>query len=206
MRKRLRIDDPPERGIKNPVPAIRDESVAILGAAQVQLPGAARRRKCGLDGVLRRAETERHDLDRQGETAERIDPFRVIGDDHHARGCRRDDLFPQQRSASALDQAQVGRDLVGAIDGEIELRHLVQGGERYGRTRGVVAGRLGGRHRDHVEPGAHALTQELDEMLGGRAGAEAEPHARTHEFERAGGGGTFLSVDIHGVPPAFAFG
>jgi hypothetical protein len=34
-------------------------------------------------------------------------------------------------------------------------------------------------------------------MLGGRASAKAKPHARTHEFESAGGGGTFLGIDIH---------
>ena len=39
--------------------------------------------------------------------------------------------------------------------------------------------------------------QKLDEMLGGRAGAEAKPHARTHEVDGAGGGGTFLGIDIH---------
>ncbi len=39
------------------------------------------------------------------------------------------------------------------------------------------------------KPAAHPLGQQLDEMPRGRAGAEAEPHARPHEFERAGGGG-----------------
>jgi hypothetical protein len=34
-------------------------------------------------------------------------------------------------------------------------------------------------------------------MLGGRASAKAKPHARTHEFEGAGGGGAFLGIDIH---------
>jgi hypothetical protein len=34
-------------------------------------------------------------------------------------------------------------------------------------------------------------------MLGGRAAAEAKPHARTHEVEGAGGGCAFLGIDIH---------
>ena len=50
---------------------------------------------------------------------------------------------------------------------------------------------------DHVEPRVHALGQKLDEMLRGRTAAKTEPHAGTHEFERAGGGCTFLSFDIH---------
>jgi hypothetical protein len=42
-------------------------------------------------------------------------------------------------------------------------------------------------------------------VLGGRAGAETKPHARPHEFDGAGGGGTLLSLDIHeaaGLPAA----
>jgi hypothetical protein len=34
-------------------------------------------------------------------------------------------------------------------------------------------------------------------MLGGRPAAQAKPHARTHEFKGAGGGGTLLGIDIH---------
>jgi hypothetical protein len=34
-------------------------------------------------------------------------------------------------------------------------------------------------------------------MLGGRAGAEAEPHARAHEIERPGGGGTLELLGVH---------
>ena len=40
------------------------------------------------------------------------------------------------------------------------------------------ARRLRGRHRDHVEAGAHALAEHLDERPRGRAGAEPEPHSR----------------------------
>ena len=86
------------------------------------------------DRALGRAEAERHHFDRQRETAERRDPFGAVGDHHHAGGRRRDDLFPQQRPAPALDQGQVGRDLVGAVDGEIELGRLVERGERGCRT------------------------------------------------------------------------
>ena len=59
------------------------------------------------------------------------------------------------------------------------------------------AGRLRGRHADDVEAGAHPLGQQLDEMPRGRAGAEPEPHAGPHPFEREGGGLTFLRFDVH---------
>src|SRR5262249_19161158 len=48
-----------------------------------------------------------------------------------------------------------------------------------------------------VEPPAYPLRQQLDEMPGGRAGAQAEPHAGPNELEGAGGGGAFLGLDVH---------
>src|SRR2546429_2085862 len=41
----------------------------------------------------------------------------------------RNDFFAQQRAAAAFDQAQIGRDLVGAVDGEIELRRFLERGQ-----------------------------------------------------------------------------
>ena len=54
-------------------------------------------------------------------------------------------------------------------------------------------------HCDHVEPGTDALRQKLDEVLGGRARAEAKPHARTDEFDGTGSGCAFLSIGIHAI-------
>ncbi len=96
-----------------------------------------------------------------------------------------------------LIRRQVGRDLVGAVDRQVELGRLVERRQRNAKPLGLRARRLRGRHRDDVEAGAHALAQQLDEMPRGRAGAEPEPHARAHEFDRAGGGGTFLGLDVH---------
>ena len=195
--ERFRIGDPLECGIENPVPAVRDESVAILGPPQQRWAGASGGGRRGFDRSPGRGQSERHHLDRQREAAERRYPFRFIGNDDHARGSRGHDLFPQQRAAAALDQAQIGGDLVGAVDGQIEFRRLVEAGQRHAQPLGVAASRFRRGHRDHVEAGADALGQKLDEMLGGRAGAEAEPHARAHEFDGTGGGSTFLGLDVH---------
>src|SRR5262245_35593760 len=197
IREQSRIGDPLERGIQNPVPAVRDESVAIPTPPQQRGSATARGHDRGLDVPPRRREPERYYLDRQRETSERGYPFRFVGDDDHPRRGGGDDLFPQQRTAAALDQAQVGGDLVRPVDGEIQLRHLVQAGERHAEALGIGARRLRRGYRDHVEAGADALRQQLDEMLGGRAAAETEPHARSHEFEGTGSGGTFLGVHIH---------
>ena len=124
-------------------------------------------------------------------------PFRFIGDDHHAGAGAGHDLLPQQRAAAALDQAEIGGDLVGAVHRQIERRRLLQGGQRHAQALGVPARRLGGRHRHDAQAGAHPLGQKLDEMPRGRAGAEPEPHAGLDEFEGARRGGTLLAFDVH---------
>ena len=99
-----------------------------------------------------------------------------------------------------LIRVRSGRDLVGAVDGQVELGRLVERGQRHAEPLGLGARRLRGRHADDVEAGAHPLGQQLDEMLGGRAGAEAEPHARPHPFDRQRRGLTFLRFDVHERP------
>ena len=143
------------------------------------------------------AQSKRHHLDRQREAAKRGNPFGFIDDDDHSSGGRGDDLLSQQRSPTALDQAEIRRDLVGAVDGKIELRRLVEVGERHAQPLGVAASCFGCGHADHVEAGANPFGQELDEMFGCRPAAKAKSHAGAHELERAGGGCTFLAFDIH---------
>ena len=90
---------------------------------------------------------------------------------------RGDDLFAQQRAAAALDQVQVRVDLVGAVDGQVEFRRLVERRQRHAEF-GAEAGRaLGRRHADDLHAGRDLVGQQPDELLGGRAGADAEPHA-----------------------------
>jgi hypothetical protein len=45
----------------------------------------------------------------------------------------------------------------------------------------------------------YTAAEQIDEVLGGRASAEAEPHAGRHEFERAGGSLLLEIVGAHGV-------
>ena len=87
-----------------------------------------------------------------------------------------------KRAAAALDQSEIGPDLVGAIDGQIKLRRLIQRGERNAQALGLRARRLGSRHADDLAAVPHALRQQIQEVLHGRAGAQPEPHSRLHEF------------------------
>ena len=70
-RQRLRIGDPLQRAIENPVPAIRDESVAVLGPPQRRGRGRAGVGIGRFDRASRRLQAERLDFDRQREAAER---------------------------------------------------------------------------------------------------------------------------------------
>jgi hypothetical protein len=62
---------------------------------------------------------------------------------------------------------------------------------------GVVTRGLRCWHADHVQPVAHPRAQQLDEMLGGRAGAEAELHPALHEIERARRRLAFQFIHVH---------
>jgi phosphoglycolate phosphatase len=187
-----------KRGIEDEVAAVRDERMAVRAAPQLRGPGRVRGGSRRFDRAAGRGETERHHLDRQGKVAEQRDPFGVIGNHEHAGGGRGDDLLTQQRAPTPFDQTQVGRDLVSAVDGEIEFRRVVEGGQRNGKALGVRAGCLRSGHPDDVEPGAHALGEKLDEVRGGRAGAEAQAHAVVHKIERPRGSLAFVVICVHG--------
>ena len=102
--QRLRIGDPVQRGIQNPVAAVRDESMAVLVLAE--LAGPALRGDGGrLDRAPRRGKAERHHFDRQRKAAEHRHPFASSAITTMRAGGRGDDLFAQQRAAAALDQA-----------------------------------------------------------------------------------------------------
>ena len=84
----------------------------------------------------------------------------------------------RMRGAAALDQAKFIVDLVGAVDREIELGHLVEGGERE-CPRAVASVRVASEVGTPTtfEAGAHALAQRRDEERRRRARADAEAHA-----------------------------
>src|SRR5882757_7559212 len=67
LRQRSRIGNSLKCGIKNPVPAIRDESVAVLVTTQQRRPGRAHGRARSFDRPAGGGQSERHHLDRQRE-------------------------------------------------------------------------------------------------------------------------------------------
>src|SRR5205085_4406369 len=85
--------NPLECCVKNPVPAIRDENVAIFAAPEACRPGAADLGGGGLNPAPGGSEAERRHLDGQWEAAQHRDPLRLVGYNDHARGSAGDNLF-----------------------------------------------------------------------------------------------------------------
>src|SRR5580700_1773017 len=81
---------------------------------------------------LRRLPAKLHDLDRhRHDRAETPYELRFVCNDGHAPARRRNDFFPQQRSAAAFDEVErAGLDFVSAVDDNIDLGLLGKGGER----------------------------------------------------------------------------
>ena len=126
--------------------------------------------------------------------------LRGVGDDDHAVRRRGDDLLAQKRAATALDEAKLRVELVGAIDRQVEGRGFLEGGERNAEGGCLGLGRLGGRDAEHLEAGADPRPQEVDEMARRRARAEAEAHARLDQLQglfRGAALGGICGVDRH---------
>jgi len=145
---------------------------------------------------------------------ELLDHLARVGDHHHALGRGGDDLLAQQRAAAALDEGEVGVDLVGAVDDEVERADRIErlGGEA--ERGGEGGGCLGGRDAAEPQPLVAGPGGEMaDHDRGGRAGAEAEAHAvpdHRHGSPRSGvlggvvgggigHGGTLLSRVAAGI-------
>src|SRR5262249_50980243 len=124
--ERLRLWNARERGVEDEVRPIRDKSMALAGPARDRWSRAAARGSRRLAGATGRRKPERHHLDRQRKAAKHGHELAVVGDDDHAGGSGGHDLLAQQGAATALDEGEVRRDLVGAVDGQVERGRLVE--------------------------------------------------------------------------------
>src|SRR5439155_11300266 len=98
---------------------------------------------------------------------------------------------------AALDKGKVRTDLIRAIDRQIEFWRLIERAQWNAKPRGITAGRLRGRHPNHVEARTDAPAEEFDEVTRRRTRAQAEPHSGLDRFQRPGSGGAFLSLNVH---------
>src|SRR5262249_39223994 len=118
--------------------------------------------------------------------AEHRHDLALIGNDHHAIGCRSDNLLAQQRATAPFDQAELVIDLIRAVHSEIEPRRLVERCERNAESFGLHPGDLGARDAQYAQASRYSLAERLDEAGGGRARPKASLHPAPHQIEPGG--------------------
>lgn len=112
------------------------------------------------------------DFDRQREIAEKIHFFAFIGDADEGFCHRRDDFFPGQRRAAALDQLQMRVGLVGAINVKLQAAHVVQVKHLDAVVFQAFGGGFGAGHG--AGKVVTVLRQGINKEVGGRAGAHTD--------------------------------
>src|SRR5438105_2240153 len=82
--------------------------------------------------------------------AEPRDTLTCVRNDDQPAGILRDDFLAQERATEAFDQVQIWRDLIGAVDGEIELAALGQARQCDAQYSRAALGLPGSRHAADV--------------------------------------------------------
>ena len=90
-------------------------------------------------------------------------------------------------------------EFVRPVYGQVELRHFIERGERHAKFAAKRGGALRGRHADHRQAARLALGKQPHEFLGGRTGADAEPHAVLDMGERGSRRFDLQRSRIHGL-------
>ncbi len=117
------------------------------------------------------------DFDRQRKPAECRHLLRDIGNHHHPIGSGGHNLLPQQCAAAALDEIELGVELIRAVDGQVEPVDGVEVGERNVEAARLGGGHLGSRNAKAGQPIGHPRTEQIDKMPRRGASAEADAHA-----------------------------
>lgn len=88
-------------------------------------------------------------------------------------------FLAKEGTAAALDKVEVGVDLVGTIDGNVELGMRVEGDEGDVEALGLLLGPDGGGDADDVLEltGLEELADALDGEVGSTSRAQSDDHA-----------------------------
>ncbi len=103
-----------------------------------------------------------------------------LTNDNELVGADLDHLLAEEGATAALDKVEVGIDLVGTVDGDVELGMGVEGDEGDVEALGLLLGPDGGGDADDVLELARLeqLAHPLDSEVGGAARAQSDDHAR----------------------------
>ena len=171
---------PAKLAVENAVAAVGDEGLARRRQARPDLCGEH------LEGRPGDFQPEGDDLDRHRRVrAQPIDQLGAIDDDGETPARVGDDLLAQQGAAQSLDQVQgAAFDLVGAVDREVDLAMLGEGGERNAGRPRLRRGSLRRRNADEAQALPMPPGQRLDGERRRRAGAEPDDHAVLDQLDR----------------------
>ena len=190
------LGDAPQVEVENIVPLVGDKGPVAIHAQRARTAQDINIHQRLFDQGLGGFPAETDDFDRQRESTQIFDLFRGIGNDHHAIGCRGNDLFLQQGTAAALDQVEVVIEFIRAVDGQVQPFHLFQGRDRHANILGQLRGAVRGRHPDDLEPlFTDHLAQDTNHPGGGRARPQPKPHAGFNVIQRTFGRNEFCRVD-----------
>src|ERR1035438_7173290 len=116
----------------------------------------------GCDSLRNQRLGEGDDLDRKWELPEMRDLLAGIADEDESPRSGCDNFFAQQRAATAFDQIQLRIDFVGAINVDVELRVLIERGQRDSQLLGELLGFLRSGNADNLQAVADAVAEETN--------------------------------------------
>jgi hypothetical protein len=185
------IGDAAEIAVEDVMPLVGDEGLSVFladGYRGTEL----------LDLAADERKREGYDFDGNGETPEHRDLLAGVGDDdEHARGGG-DNFFIEESATAAFDEIELRVELIGTVDGDVDLLDFVEVRERNAELGGRVACASRCGDAADFEAGFDAVTDELHGVGCGRAGAEADDLAIFDELKAGARGGFFLDFVGHG--------
>jgi len=120
--------------------------------------------------------------------------FGGVSDDDKFSGNGGDDFFAEERAPPTLNQSQLRIEFVGAIDINVDVIHLIKGSQGdTARLRESLGIDRGGYAAD-FQASPDTLPEELNEVGGGGAAAQANDVSFLNKFQTGARGGLFFLI------------
>ena len=157
-----------------------DHEVVLVGAyfLAVRIQSQHRLIALGFELLDDLAGAERNHLDGQRELADGVHHLGFVDDPDDLVGIGRHDLLPQQCSAAALDAIEVLVDLIGAVDGHIDVIDVIDVHDLDAEAFGLFLRAAGGGDAGELQSFLlHAAAEFIHQEPYGGTGAESGDHA-----------------------------
>src|SRR5215510_371145 len=136
-----RVSYRPEATVEYIVAIVGDPRLAISAAPQCDLCPQS------LQSTGRQGMAKSDDLDWYRVTlSELVHQLTFVHDNEKTRRTGRNNFFAQQRAPGTFDQIELVVHLIGAIHRQIQMRMVIQGGQRNGELGGALGGLYRGGH------------------------------------------------------------